>query len=171
VTEVAIDVINKQRLVAIDRQGVCAFAHDTLAALGRAGQGAAIVFVRDHAIRKLNSEYRGKDSATDVLSFPSEDDTDSVGADIIDPVIIEPGQIDHLGDIVISTDTALRQAEEAGHSFEREVSELLIHGILHLCGYDHETDLGEMNSLEMKLRRKLLEGARDRKRGPRPSPD
>lgn len=166
-----IEVINKQRLVAIDRRRVCALAHDTLAALGRTGEGATIAFVRDPAIRKLNSKYRGRDSATDVLSFPSEDETGSVGADIIEPVVIEPEMIDHLGDIVISTDAALRQAEEAGHSLDREVSELLIHGILHLCGYDHETDLGEMNKLELKLRRKLLEGARGGKRGPRPSPD
>ncbi len=74
----------------------------------------------------------------------------------------------YLGDIVISTDTALRQAEDAGHSLERELDELIIHGALHLCGYDHETDNGEMNRLELRLRRKLLgvrgqvPGVRDR---------
>jgi probable rRNA maturation factor len=67
---------------------------------------------------------------------------------------------DYIGDVVISTDAALRQAEEANHSFEREVSELVIHGTLHLCGYDHEADRGEMNRLELKLRRKLLDGGK-----------
>ena len=64
---------------------------------------------------------------------------------------------DYLGDIVISAETAERQAKEAGHTVEREVSELVIHGVLHLCGYDHEIDRGEMNRLELKLRRKLLD--------------
>jgi probable rRNA maturation factor len=64
--------------------------------------------------------------------------------------------VGYIGDIIISTDTALRQAQDAGLSFEREVSELVIHGTLHLCRYDHETDRGEMNRLELKLRRKLL---------------
>ena len=169
----AIEVINKQRLVPIDRGQVSALAHAALSAVDRAGFALAVVFVRDRAIRELNLKYRGKDAPTDVLSFPSEsaEETDPIGVSILDPVMIQPEMIDHLGDVVISADTALRQAEEAGHSFEREVSELLIHGILHLCGYDHETDRGEMNRLELKLRRKLLDGAGRGKRGPKPSPD
>jgi probable rRNA maturation factor len=67
------------------------------------------------------------------------------------------GEENYLGDIVIATDTALRQAEEAKQTFAREVQELVIHGLLHLCGYDHETDNGEMNRLELRLRKKLLD--------------
>jgi len=95
----------------------------------------------------LNNQYRQINRATDVLSFPAGDEM--------------PGEGDeqYLGDVVISIDTALRQAESAGHSIEREVEELLIHGVLHLCGYDHETDNGQMNRLELKLRRKLLNGS------------
>ena len=115
-------------------------------ALDRADAGLTLAFVRDEVIRSLNRKFRGKDSATDVLSFPSFDERAE------DPAA-EGG---YLGDVVISTDTAVRQARESGHSFEREVSELLLHGILHLCGYDHESDKGEMNRLELSLRRKLI---------------
>lgn len=141
-----IDVVDRQRLVRVNRREVRDLAAATLAALDRAEAELAVAFVRDPRIRELNRSFRGKDRATDVLSFPAEPDSSSD----------KTGNI-YLGDVVISTDTALRQAEEAGHSFEREVSELLLHGILHLCGYDHVTDGGVMNRLELKLRRKLLE--------------
>jgi probable rRNA maturation factor len=125
-------------------------AQQTLAAVGRADSWLTVAFVRDRAIRDLNRRYRSKDKATDVLSFP--------GADKHEPAIEydSPGLSSYLGDIVISTDRAVSQAEEAGHSFEREVDELVLHGALHLCGYDHEADRGEMNRLELRLRRKLL---------------
>ncbi len=143
----AIEVVNRQRLARVDRRGFARLASAALAALDRADAGLTLAFVRDDAIRGLNRKFRGKDSATDVLSFPSFDERAE------DPVA-EGG---NLGDVVISADTALRQAQESGHSFEREVSELLIHGILHLCGYDHECDKGETNSLELSLRRKLID--------------
>ena len=137
----AIDVVSKQRLVSINRGRIADLTARTLGAVGRADSGLTVAFVRDRRIRELNRNFRGKDRATDVLSFPAGDAFET----------------DYLGDIVISTDTAARQAKEAGHSFDREVSELVIHGVLHLCGYDHETDRGEMNRLELKLRRKLLD--------------
>lgn len=143
----AIEVVNRQRLARVDRRGFARLASETLAALDRAGAGVTLAFVRDDDIRSLNRRFRGKDSATDVLSFPSFDERGK------DPA----GEDGNLGDVVISADTALRQARDSGHSFEREVSELLIHGILHLCGYDHEGDAGEMNRLELSLRSKLLE--------------
>jgi probable rRNA maturation factor len=142
---VAIDVANRQRLCSIDRARFARLAQATLDAINREDAGLTIAFVRDPFIRDLNRAHRGKNSATDVLSFPAGDSPQSSTA-----------LAGYLGDIVISTDTALRQAEEANHSFEREVSELIIHGALHLCGYDHETDDGEMNRLELQLRRKLL---------------
>ena len=122
-------------------------ASAALVALDRADAGLTLAFVRDDVIRSLNRRFRGKDSATDVLSFPSFDER-------AEDTAAEDG---NLGDVVISADMALRQARQTGHSFEREVSELLIHGILHLCGYDHECDEGEMNRLELSLRRKLLD--------------
>jgi len=147
---VAIEVVNRQRLCALDREQVAQTAAEVLAAIRRRGASLTVAFVRDRAIRRLNRDYRGKDRATDVLSFPTADDEE-------DAFIHSLPDAGHLGDIIISTDAARRQADEAGHSFEREVSELVIHGALHLCGYDHETDNGEMNRLELRLRRKLLD--------------
>jgi probable rRNA maturation factor len=167
---VAIDVLNKQRLVDIDKNEIAALAGKTLALvqkhLNRANANLrslskssaqnelngdakmTVVFVRDKKIRALNRDYRGKDYATDVLSFQTSDGEDETA---------NFGVENYIGDIVISTDTAMRQAEEAKQTFEREVQELVIHGVLHLCGYDHETDNGEMNRLELKLRDKLLD--------------
>ena len=148
----AIEVVNRQRLCAINRQAVAQVAAATLAGAGRRGASLTVAFVRDRMIRRLNRTYRGKDHATDVLSFPAGDAPGEAFSDSEDA--------DYLGDLVIATDTARRQADEAGHPLEREVSELVIHGTLHLCGYDHETDDGQMNRLELKLRRKLLDGGR-----------
>jgi probable rRNA maturation factor len=146
---VAIEVVNRQRLARIDANRVARLAEATLAAVGKTGSSANVAFVRDRIIRELNRRFRGSDRATDVLSFPR--------ANADDQDLREPGAGDYLGDILVSTDTALGQASEAGLSFEREVDELVMHGVLHLCGYDHENDQGEMNRLERRLRRKLLD--------------
>ena len=146
----AIEVVNRQRLARIDTRRVAILAERTLAALGRTEAALTIAFVRDRAMRELNRKYRGYDRATDVLSFPVDEGRDrskGFGA----------GGSDYLGDVAVSTDTARVQAIEAGRTFEREVDELVLHGVLHLCGYDHEIDHGEMNRLELKLRRKLLD--------------
>ncbi len=90
----------------------------------------------DREIRRLNRVYRGRDVPTDVLSFPGEEAPDGY----------------HLGDVVISLPTARRQAAEAGHSTDRELRELLLHGLLHCLGYDHGTDDGTMDRLEALLR-------------------
>ena len=150
----AIEVVNRQRLCAIDQPAVAQIAAATLAGVGRPGASLTIAFVRDRAIRKMNRQFRGKDYATDVLSFPASDA--QTGA-FIDQSL---ESADFLGDMAIAIDTARRQANEAGHTLAREVSELVIHGTLHLCGYDHETDSGEMNRLELKLRRRLLDRGR-----------
>ena len=144
----AIEVVNRQRLCAIAREQIARLAAAALAGAGRRDASLTVAFVRDHAIRKMNRDFRGKDYATDVLSFPAADGSFN------DPLA---ESTDSLGDIVIATDTARRQADEAGHAIERELSELVIHGTLHLCGYDHETDHGEMNRLELRLRRRLLD--------------
>lgn len=87
-------------------------------------------------MRTLNRRYRRKDRPTDVLAFPAEADG-------------------LLGDIVISLPYAARQAKRRGEPVSREIDRLLLHGFLHLSGYDHETDEGEMDALEAKLRRRL----------------
>ena len=116
-----------------------------VAVLGRVGvqRGEVGVLVCDDAtIRHLNSHFRRKDRATDVLSFPGGFD--------------QPDGPPYLGDIAISLETAARQAVEAGVELEREMQLLLLHGLLHLCGYDHEADDGEMEALEARLRGELL---------------
>ena len=105
-----------------------------LVAPARARGVIAVAVVPDRRIRELNHRYRGKNVATDVLSFPAD----------------EPGQ---LGDIVIALDVARRQAKSAGHSLATEFRVLALHGLLHLLGYDHERDNGEMRRLEQRLRR------------------
>lgn len=148
----AINVQSRQRLVSIDKRRIANLAQKTLAAAGKGGHTLAIVFLRDLAMQNANRLFRGRDETTDVLSFPLEP------YPRVAPPDSEAGRFvrAHLGDIAVSTDTALRQAKEAGHSLERELDELVIHGVLHLCGYDHETDSGEMNRLELTLRKELL---------------
>jgi probable rRNA maturation factor len=140
------EVINRQRLVRIASGQISELVRAALDEIGKPGAFVTVAFVRDPAIRDLNLRFRQIDRATDVLSFPDTEADDTNFA-----------QGRFLGDIVISTDTAKRQAAESGLSIERELSELVIHGVLHLCGYDHENDNGEMNRLELRLRRKLLD--------------
>jgi probable rRNA maturation factor len=109
----------------------------------RARGSVTVVLVGDTAMRRLNREWRDKDYATDVLSFPADDDAPRVR-----------GQQRHLGDIVIATGVAARQAREAGHAYGTELRVLALHGLLHLLGYDHETDEGQMRRVEARLRRK-----------------
>jgi probable rRNA maturation factor len=98
---------------------------------------------------ELNKFFRGKDSTTDVLSFPHESDP----ADV--PVSAGGFPENFLGDIVISVEQAERQAKENKLPLENEIKQLILHGVLHLCGYDHETDDGEMNERELELRTNL----------------
>jgi probable rRNA maturation factor len=113
---------------------VAELAHDSSTTL-------AVRFVSDREMRRLNREFRGKDKPTDVLTFAGEETEDGI----------------HLGDIAVSVPTARRQALERGHSVERELEVLLLHGILHCLGYDHESDNGEMERLERTLRRQWIE--------------
>lgn len=103
----------------------------------------SLVFVDDQYIRSLNSKYRGVDSPTDVLSFAMLEGEDM------------PGQEEELilGDVVISLETARRQADEYGHSFQRETAYLTVHGVLHLLGYDHqeEEERAEMRRKEEEI--------------------
>ena len=131
-----IEVVNRQRSKNVDTEAWSNFAGKALEAIGKHGLSATIAFVSDKNIHKLNKQFRNVDKATDVLSFPAGEET-------------------NLGDIAISVETAAAQAKENGLSFETEIAQLILHGLLHLCGYDHETDNGEMNRLELRLRKKL----------------
>jgi probable rRNA maturation factor len=131
-----IEVVNRQRGKKIATTAWVKRTSEMLGAMGKPEASATIAFVSDRRIRELNKQFRGIDKTTDVLSFPSD----------------EP---DQLGDIAISISTATRQAQENGLTLNEEIAQLILHGLLHLDGYDHETDDGEMNRVELKLRKKL----------------
>jgi probable rRNA maturation factor len=122
----------------------------------------AIALVPDAHIRKLNRQYRGKDYATDVLSFPAEvfrlpaDATRSGHVATHSSGVASAFRRKAAGDIVIATGVARRQAREAGHSYQAELRVLALHGFLHLLGYDHDDpdDHGRMARAEARLRRR-----------------
>jgi probable rRNA maturation factor len=97
-----------------------------------------VLLTTDRGIRRLNRKFRGKDKATDVLSFPASEMAE-----------------DEAGDLAISISTARRQAKACGHPFGVELRVLMLHGLLHLAGYDHETDEGQMARRERALRARL----------------
>jgi probable rRNA maturation factor len=105
-------------------------------------EGISISYLDDRAMRKLNREHREINQTTDILSFPANP---------------EKGTFQHLGDLVISLPMAEKMAKKLGVSRRREVETLVIHGFLHLCGQDHETDNGEMLALQSQLEREFLE--------------
>jgi probable rRNA maturation factor len=118
---------NDVRGSGVDARALKATAKRLLEAAGEKGSSLSLTLVNDGAIRKLNRDHRGKDKPTDVLSFP----------------LVEPGEASRstermLGDVVISVDTARRQAADYDATLQREVYRLLIHGILHVLGHDHE---------------------------------
>jgi probable rRNA maturation factor len=142
-----------------------------------------VALVSDARVRQLNRQFRGQDRATDVLSFPSEPDPSRVRrprsdvhsgrptSEVRRPRVGRPRRgadraesLHYLGDIVIATGVAERQARLAGHSRLTELRILALHGLLHLAGYDHERDNGEMARTEQRLRRKggLREGLIER---------
>jgi probable rRNA maturation factor len=140
-----------------------------LAEIGEAGSGVSLSFVRDAAMRELNREHRGKDAPTDVLSFPmyppeaferggrTRPRTAFDGAQALQVQPFDKAQGDDrperlLGDLVVSVDTALRQAAVYHAPLEREVERLLIHGVLHLAGHDH-LEPGERARMEAEERR------------------
>lgn len=102
----------------------------------------AIAFVTDSEITRLNKTYRKKSKPTDVLSFPAQ-------------FAKRPNKNKFLGDIAIAPAVARRYAKKNGRTLESEICILILHGILHLLGYDHETDQGQMDRIETKLRREL----------------
>ncbi len=137
-----VEVVNRQRRLQLDTEAWSSFATKALNAIGKNESSATIAFVSDKRIRELNRQFRGIDKATDVLSFPAEEEA-------------------NLGDVAVSVETAVVQAKENELSLENEISQLILHGLLHLSGYDHETDQGEMNRLELRLRRKLKISGQD----------
>jgi probable rRNA maturation factor len=125
---------NRQRKVSFNEGEVVAFLRRVAREVGQ-GREFAVVVASDAALREANARFRGKRSATDVLSFSD-------------------GERGRLGDILISAQRAQSQARRWGHRVEDELKVLILHGLLHLLGYDHETDSGDMRRIEKRWRRK-----------------
>jgi probable rRNA maturation factor len=139
-------VLNQQKKIRVPRARLEEFVRVLGRRLRIEEYDFAILLTGDRRIRGLNRQYRHQDKPTDVLSFPSADgETLPQGLEEVT-----------LGDIVISVDTAQRQARERGHGLEKELKILVLHGLLHLLGYDHEIDRGEMRRKELRLRKELL---------------
>ena len=130
--------ISGAALATLSASGLARFVNRARSAIGLAG-AVEVLLTGDAAMKRMNREFRGKNKATDVLSFPTPTEIAS----------------EHAGDLAISLETATRQAEAYGHSLRDEVRILLLHGLLHLHGLDHETDTGEMAAREAELRKEL----------------
>jgi probable rRNA maturation factor len=118
------------------------FLAEAQAAVGLLGQ-VTVLLSTDAALRDLNRRFRGKDEATDALSFPAKPLKSIKPAERV------------AGDVAISVETARRQAAEQEHALATEIKVLMLHGLLHLAGYDHETDAGKMQRREHQLRARL----------------
>ncbi len=129
---------NEQKKLKVNTRLLKKRIQQILENLGLQNSEISILLVTDAKIRKLNAQYRNIDKPTDVLSFPQDND----GLDELD--------IHLLGDVVISVETAKRQAREHGHTFSEELTLLLIHGILHLTGLDHERSSKEAKQMRQK---------------------
>lgn len=133
---------NLQQRIKVDGRSLKVFLKTMAVDAGRDGDFATFVLVTDEQMQALNRNFRGFDRTTDVLSFPAGDS-------------IPPEGAPYLGDVVISAETACRQALRRGSTLSRELRVLALHGYLHLQGYDHEADDGEMRRIEYRFRRKL----------------
>jgi probable rRNA maturation factor len=130
-------LLNRQRLRPVSAPRLRRVLRSAAAALRVRGE-LSLVLAGDGLLRRLNRVYRGKDKATDVLSFPGE------------------GGEAGLGDIVISVEAAAKNAHGLGRTLAQELDVLALHGFLHVLGYDHETDDGTMDRIEGRLRKRLL---------------
>ncbi|MGB8508332.1 MAG: rRNA maturation RNase YbeY [Pyrinomonadaceae bacterium] len=139
-----IEIVNRQRRRQVEIEPWREFVVRALEKIGVGqGVGVTVAFVSDRTMRALNRRFRGRDATTDVLSFPS------------DQAAWEKTEGETLGDVVISIERAAEQAAEHRLDFNSELAQLILHGLLHLCGHDHEADDGEMNAMELRLRRRL----------------
>ena len=122
----------------VSRAALTRFVRSAQRLVGLEG-GVDVLLAPDATLRRLNRDFRGKNKATDVLSFPA------------------PAELrgTHAGDLAISVETAARQGREHGHTLALELRVLLLHGLLHLAGMDHEVDRGEMRAREAELRERL----------------
>ena len=170
-------IVNRQRRIPVDLEPLAEFCRRVREELHFPEDGVTVRLVSDPAIARLNRIFRGKNAPTDVLSFPfaarpaqtaerrvqtaarngsSRRGTNGAGNLWRRDAAISPA---YVGDIAISLETARRNARRASRRFPQELRILILHGMLHLAGYDHENDHGQMERLERRLRRRF--GLRD----------
>jgi probable rRNA maturation factor len=150
-------LISRQRTVKLRMAPLRAFAEELRGALGLR-ESLTICFVTDAEIARMNEAFRNKPGPTDVLSFPGRvprGQPRKLGALSRSARVDGSRAEEYLGDIAISPAAARRNARAFGRTLPAELRILMLHGVLHLLGYDHETDHGKMNRLETKLRRRF----------------
>jgi len=150
-------LVNLQKRYVVRRALLEPFVDEVKRRLRLAGREFNICFVDDDGIRRLNAAYRGKDEPTDVLSFAWNDATGGAASSrrAPSPRRAWGERCSFLGELVISVETARRNAGAEGHSTLNENRWLILHGVLHLLGYDHARDRGEMTNLELALREQM----------------
>jgi probable rRNA maturation factor len=164
-------ILNRQRAVRVARRPLETFLRRLENEMNLGDSDVTVCLVSDAEIARMNETFRKKRGPTDVLSFPAEikgetsvrrgkkiyteyaEITEGAEKSRRKP---ESGKADkHLGDIAIAPETARRYAKRNGRSLSNELRVLILHGVLHLLGYDHETDRGEMDRIEQKMRRRF----------------
>jgi len=150
----ALAIENRQKAVRLEIAPFESFLRKACQEIGLRGTPATVCFLTDREMKRLNTTYRRKRKTTDVLSFPSEERPKPKGLKSAARAL----HGEFLGDIAISPTVAKRNAQRFGRTMAEEIRILLLHGILHLMGYDHESDRGEMEREEAKLRRRLRLG-------------
>jgi len=136
-----IDLAGAGRFAGLDARALRAWLAPLLEAVAPGGASLAVRFVGERTMRDFNRDFRGQDRPTDVLSFPGEESPEGR----------------HLGDVLVCVPVARRQAAERGSNLAREARVLILHGLLHCLGYDHEADEGRMERLERRLRRRWID--------------
>ena len=141
-------IVNRQRRIPVAVRPLEEFSERVRKELRFPPESVAIQLISDTAMARLNQTYRQKSGPTDVLSFPANGLSPRGG-------VPEGADHEYIGDIAISPETARRNARLYERSLPAELRTLILHGMIHLAGYDHEADNGEMNRLERRLRRRL----------------
>ncbi|MGH9775567.1 MAG: rRNA maturation RNase YbeY [Candidatus Acidiferrales bacterium] len=147
-------ILNQQRAVRVPLEELERFLERLRRLLGAPAEAVSICLVSDRQIARWNRLYRGKNRATDVLSFPAHEDgtRSQFGSQRYPRSVASNG---YWGDIAIAPAVARKNSRRIGRTLDSELRLLILHGVLHLMGYDHESDRGEMERYEKRLRRKL----------------
>ena|SRR5690242_1860161 len=150
-------ILNRQRRIPLAVEALTTFCKRVQRELGFPEESVTICFVSDPAMVRMNRKFRDKPGPTDVLSFPvrrlKNRPKNRRARSLRSAGRIRAAQ--YIGDIVISPETARRYARRRSHGLVTELRVLILHGMIHLAGYDHESDQGEMRHLERRLRRRL----------------